>query len=196
VSEGYLYPVLQDAPGCPPDSRRILAYGVRFTVPGKGDIFLAVPGSTEQCLAEGTAQGQSLGPTYGPILVTGGSGRYAGASGTFTLEHHLSFTLTGASGKDAWAGTLVVPGLEFDLSPPTLRGAVDRAVTAPKRAKRVRVRYQVTAQDDVDGTVPASCRPKSGSWFRIGRTVVRCSANDTSANSVAATFRITVRARR
>ena len=194
VLESYSYPVLQEPPGCPVDSRRILPYTVRFTVAGKGDIFLAVPGSAEACLPEGTAKGQSLGPTYGPIAVTGGSGVYAGASGTFTLEHHLNFSAAGASGTDAWAGTLAVPGLEFDLTPPTMSGAVDKTVRAPKHAKRVRVKYAVTAQDDVDGAVPASCEPKSESRFKVGRTTtVKCSATDSSANTATATFRVTVK---
>jgi hypothetical protein len=46
-------------------------------------------------------------------------------------------------------------------------------VRAPKRAKRVRVRYSVTAQDAVDGSLPAVCTPRSGTFFRVGRTKVK-----------------------
>jgi HYR domain len=93
-------------------------------------------------------------------------------------------------------GTLSVPGLEFDVSPPVLKGIVSKTVRAPRGAKRMRVRYNVSARDEVDGAVRASCRPKSGSRFRIGRTVVNCSATDGSGNMATARFRITVKPRR
>jgi len=59
--------------------------------------------------------------------------------------------------------------------------------------KRVRVRFSVAAHDDVDGAVPVTCRPRSGSYFKIGRTVVTCTAMDTSANERTARFAVTVR---
>ena len=79
------------------------------------------------------------------------------------------------------------------LTPPALLGAKSKTVRARKRAKRVRVVYQVTASDAVDGQLPASCNPRSGSRFPLGRTVVRCSATDSSANTANASFRVTVR---
>jgi HYR domain len=62
--------------------------------------------------------------------------------------------------------------------------------------KRVRVGYTVTAQDDVEGALPVTCQPKSRSWFKVGRTQVRCSATDTSANESKVGFVITVKRRR
>jgi hypothetical protein len=99
-------------------------------------------------------------------------------------------------GTERWIGTLVVPGLEFDVMPPTLSGTTSKTVRAPKGAKRVRVTYTVTASDAVDGQVPVTCVPRSGSRFPIGRTVVRCLATDSSANTVTARFIVTVRPRR
>jgi hypothetical protein len=56
-----------------------------------------------------------------------------------------------------------VPTFEFDLTPPTITGAADIRVRAPRNTKRIRVRYQVSAcANDVDGAVPAACSPKSG----------------------------------
>jgi hypothetical protein len=60
----------------------------------------------------------------------------------------------------------------------------------------VRVTYTVNAVDAVDGSVPVSCQPASGSRFKIGRTLVRCSATDNSANTQTATFTVIVKARR
>jgi HYR domain-containing protein len=102
----------------------------------------------------------------------------------------------GRVGTDTWAGTLTVPGLDFDVTAPLLHGAVNRLTKAPRGAKYVRVTYKVTATDEIAGTLPASCRPASGSRFPIGRTTVSCSATDTSGNTATAKFTITVKARR
>jgi hypothetical protein len=88
-----------------------------------------------------------------------------------------------------------VPGYAFDLTPPTISGAKNRTVRVPHRAKSARVKYTVTAVDDVDSNVPVTCRPRSGSPFRLGHTRVACSATDTSANTRKATFTITVKRR-
>ncbi len=79
------------------------------------------------------------------------------------------------------------------MTPPTLRGAVNKTVRAPKASKRVRVIYRVIASDAVDGSVPVSCQPRSGSRFKIGRTFVECSATDTSANAKMGRFSVIVK---
>jgi hypothetical protein len=100
------------------------------------------------------------------------------------------------AGVDTWAGTMVVPGLRFDLIPPTIKGAVNKRVRVPRRVKRVRVKYVVTALDDIDGPVPAICTPRTGSAFPIGRTSVTCSAADGSGNASRSNFTITVMRKR
>jgi hypothetical protein len=192
VSESYLYPVETNAASCPAGFFRILSYTARFTVAGKGEIEIAVPGSTE-CLSID----QVLRPTYPPFTIRGGTGAYADASGNGTLDHAVRFTAPGAAaGTDTWVGTLFVPGLEFDVNPPILKGIVSKTVRAPRGAKRVRVTYGVTARDEVGGAVTVSCQPRSGSRFSIGRTVVNCSATDGSGNTATAKFTIIVKARR
>ena len=150
-------------------------------VAGKGD--LTYSASDPGCQRQSTA---TL-----PFAVTGGSGKYAGASGSGTLAIP-SFTEATLTGLQTWTGTLDVPGLEFDTAPPALHGAVGKTVRANGR-RSVAVRYAVTATDAVDGPVPAVCKPRSGSRFRVGRTTVRCTATDTSGNAAAAAFRITVK---
>ena len=105
------------------------------------------------------------------------------------VERVLNF----GSGTEKWIGTLVVPGVEFDLTPPTLSGATSKTVRAPKGAKSVRVTYRVTARDDVDGALAVACQPRSGSRFLVGRTVVTCEAVDASANTRRARFRVPVK---
>lgn len=46
----------------------------------------------------------------------------------------------------------------------------------------VAVTFTATAADLVDGTVPTTCSPASGSTFPLGETTVECSATDAAAN--------------
>ena len=129
------------------------------------------------------------------FAVAAGSGKYAGASGS--LIYKSSVGMGGGcrcgTARDTWTGTLTVPGLDFDVTPPSLTGAVSKTVRAPRGAKRMRVRYRITAEDGVDGTVPAVCKPRSGSFFKLGRTGVTCSATDSSGNTREVRFTVTVR---
>jgi hypothetical protein len=183
-------PVVEELPAsCGPDSLLFLPSTARFTVAGKGAIDVQVNGS--DCLPFSPPSPVQGTETF---TVTGGSGKFAEASGAGTLDHFSNGP--GSPGHDTWSGTLVVPGIEFDLTPPTITGAANKLVRAPRNKRRIRVRYHVTARDDVDGAVPVACRPKSGKFFPVGRrTVVRCSATDTSANTQKARFAITVRPR-
>jgi HYR domain len=82
---------------------------------------------------------------------------------------------------------------DFDLTAPVLKGAVTKAVRAQNGRKSARVAYRVTASDNLDGALPVTCLPRSGSLFRIGRTTVRCTAKDKSGNTATAKFTVTVR---
>lgn len=89
------------------------------------------------------------------------------------------------------AGAIDVPAA--DTTPPTLSGAKNKSVRATRGAKRLRVRYTVRAQDAIDGSVPVTCTPRSGSFFKLGRTKVECSATDSSGNAAKARFTVTVK---
>lgn len=168
---------------------RVLETTVRFDVLGKGRLELRAD-RDEDCVNSALIATRTF-------TVSGGSGVYAGASGGGSVRHDGYYTSTGiASGTDTWAGTLSVTGLEFDVTGPNLSGVVNKTVQAPRKAKRVRVTYRVAARDEVDGVVPVTCKPKSGTRFRIGRTVVKCSASDTSGNTKSARFTVRVKARR
>jgi hypothetical protein len=167
----------------------VVAYSAQLSEAGKGDLNLAVAGLPE-CIPDLAVPGAS--PQS--FTVTGGTGAYVGASGGGTLTRVTGPPSgLGVPGEDTWTGAIVVPGLEFDLIAPTIGGTRSKTVRAPRKAKRVRVTYQVTATDDVDGRVPVSCRPASGSRFKIGRTIVTCSATDKSGNTATARFTVTVR---
>jgi HYR domain len=145
-------------------------------------------------------------PAPSSVVIRGtiveGTGRFAGASGSLQVSSTVNAASCGpggcfGSGTDTWTGTLDVPGIEFDLTPPLFQRVASKVVNAPRRARTVRVRYSPKAQDAVDGLLPVTCKPRSGSRFKVGRTTgVRCSAEDTSANVATTSFRVKVTRRR
>ena len=180
-------------PPCANGWGKARAYPVRFVVASKGEIHFDLAAGA-QCLNE--EQDYAVRAQTQTFTVTGGTGSYTGASGTGTVMRSLGTTDTGSAGTETWPGTLSVPGLEFNVTAPTLAGATSKTVRAKKGAKSARVTFKVTAQDDTDGVVPVRCDPRSGSRFPLGRTRVTCEATDSSGNIASATFRITVKARR
>lgn len=186
VSETYLWSYRMGPPACPSDFLgKPLRTSGRLVVAGKGEIHVALQDG-ERCIDQEPMRNEPQ-----DFTITGGTGSYKGASGSGRVERSLG----GGVGGETWNATLEVPGLEFDVTPPTLTGATSKTVRAPKGAKPVRVTYAVSAHDDVDGAVPVSCSPPSGSRFSRGRTDVTCSATDASANTQTARFTITVKRR-
>jgi hypothetical protein len=167
---------------------RILATTVRLSTAGKGDVDVSLE-AVPTCMHSRN----KLSPPSRAFTVTGGTGIYAGASGGGTLKHSLRQAPGGAAGTDTWVGTVVVPGLEFDV-PPQLTGAAARIVRVSRQSQGARVRFTVSARDDVDGSRPVTCTPRSGSRFKLGKTRVTCSATDSGGNTATARFIVTVRA--
>jgi hypothetical protein len=172
---------------CGGGEARPLRYPIRLTVAGKGEIQVAV--AEGPCVPFVPNSAQSF-------TVTGGTGSYAGASGSGTIVASLSMGNPPRYGTETWTGTFEVPGLEFDVTRPTLTGASNKTVKARKGAKSARVAFRVTAQDDRDGALPVTCSPRSGYAFPIGRNRVTCYASDSSANEAQASFTVTVQRRR
>jgi hypothetical protein len=152
-----------------------------LSVAGKGGIEFTAT-------APGCQQQATSTLTY---TVTGGSGKYAGGTGSGTLAIP-SFTESNFTGTQSWTGTLDVPGLEFDTTAPVLHGATNKTVRT-KAKTGARVRFAVTASDAVDSSVPVACKPPSGSRFKVGKTTVKCSAADSSGNVASGSFKVTVR---
>jgi hypothetical protein len=188
VTETYTVLLHRGPPFCTEGTIKRLGYPARWAIANRGEIYFAVAESA-QCFGE-----FDLGTATLAFTVTGGTGIYAGASGGGTVSHVASPSSDGKfRGVQEWNGTLTVPGFDFDLTAPTFTGVANKTAKAKKGAKSARVTFKVTAQDDRDGAVPATCVPRSGSRFPIGRTVVRCAATDSSANTAGASFRITVK---
>ena len=82
--------------------------------------------------------------------------------------------------------------LEPDTTPPdlTVPGSLSADATGPGGAV---VDYSASATDAVDGSVPVTCSPESGSTFAIGDTTVECTATDAAGNSASGQFTVHVR---
>jgi hypothetical protein len=129
---------------------------------------------------------------------------YDPATNTWTNDHQLPaardemgtattpgaiYVLGGWTGSTVSGDTL---SFATDTLPPVLTLPSDMVVdpTSPAGAA---VTYVATANDNVDGQVPVSCAPASGSLFAIGTTTVSCSASDTHGNTASGSFSVTVR---
>src|SRR3954467_2932205 len=183
----YLYSV--GPPNCPAGTGKPIATTGRLVVAGKGEIRFALADGAECVDQDPPELIQRVAQSF---TITGGTGTYDGASGSGILENR---DVMFGQGNETWTGMLAVPGLEFEVTPPTLTGARSKTVRVSRRAKSARVTYKVTASDAVDGQVRAGCHPRSGTRFPIGRTFVRCAATDSSANAAKARFVITVKRR-
>ncbi len=79
-----------------------------------------------------------------------------------------------------------------DTQPPVLALPGDLTATSTGDYTAAVVSYTASATDAVDGTVPASCAPASGSSFKVGTTTVNCTAKDAAGNVQAGSFRVIV----
>jgi hypothetical protein len=78
-----------------------------------------------------------------------------------------------------------------DTTPPTLHLPANITTQATSNSQAV-VTYTATATDLVDGSVPISCSPASGSSFPAGTTTVTCSATDAHNNTATGSFTVSV----
>jgi hypothetical protein len=79
-----------------------------------------------------------------------------------------------------------------DTSPPTI-AAKSNVITETKSAPIAVPYTNPTATDLLDGPVPVTCQPKSGSTFPFGTTAVRCAAADKNGNIANSSFNVIVR---
>ena len=87
------------------------------------------------------------------------------------------------------SGCPVQPGA--DTVAPVLSLPSDITVAATSAAG-ARVTYSASASDAVDGSVPVTCIPESGSEFAIAATEVSCRATDAAGNTATGSFTVTV----
>jgi HYR domain-containing protein len=173
TTESYTY-VIDDSTA----SSTSIHFLATITVPAEGEI--DVSGVTPSPICPCVAHTVSFNYT-----ITGGKGAYGGAQG--------SGKVVLGSKVASWKGTLAVPGFTFDTTPPVISHSVPKRIKAAAGATKVRVGYKVSARDPGAGSVPVTCTPRSGSRFKVGRTMVRCSATDAVGNTTTARFPVVVR---
>jgi hypothetical protein len=95
------------------------------------------------------------------------------------------------TGGGVTTGSFTVTVIGGDNTPPVLTLPADFSVeaTGPSGAT---VTFTATAVDNVDGSVPVTCTPASGSLFPLGSTTVNCSASDLSGNVAHGSFHVVV----
>jgi hypothetical protein len=105
----------------------------------------------------------------------------------------LGTTMVACEATDAHGntGTTTLPVTVEDTTAPALTLPANMTVAATSGSGAT-VSYSASASDVVDGAVPVSCAPPSGSTFPIGTTTVTCSATDAAENTSSGSFTVTV----
>ena len=99
----------------------------------------------------------------------------------------IACTSEDAAGNDVRRSFTVRVG---DTTAPTLRLPGDQTVEA--KGPLTRVTYSASAREPGGPALVVRCRPASGTRFRLGATIVRCSAADAQGNTARGGFRIRV----
>ena len=128
VTQSYIFLADFSHPSCPSGSTKILGYPARFAVAGKGEIHFALAESPDCVTTHEAARNAPQSFT-----ITGGTGTYAGASGSGSIEREQGTVGPRDTGLDRYIGALAVSGLEFDVTAPTISGATSKTVRTPKR---------------------------------------------------------------
>jgi hypothetical protein len=137
----------------------------------------------------------------------GGAAATFSATATDSVDTNVSVTCTPASGSTFPVGANEVTCTAtddsgnqstgsffvnvFDPEGPVLSLPANMIVEATS-ASGAKVTFTVTADDVVDGSLPVTCTPTSGSTFGFGATTVTCSAMDSSEHTNTGSFVVTV----
>jgi hypothetical protein len=107
----------------------------------------------------------------------------------------LGSTTVSCSAQDSAGNstTLSFSVIVRDTTPPTIAAHADVTAEASGSSGATVAYVSPTAADNLDGPVPVSCLPVSGSLFALGSTTVTCSANDSAGNTASSSFAVLVR---
>src|SRR5262249_12111976 len=112
---------------------------------------------------------------------------------TYT-EDHLAPTLTGwetaLEGQHGSAFLMDLPVLVLDTTPPVIACLSDTTVGCAQAS--VAFDFKVTAVDECDDNPTVTSVPASGSFFKVGPTLVTVTAKDRSGNTSTCTFTVNV----
>jgi hypothetical protein len=96
------------------------------------------------------------------------------------------------SGPAMFSVTVTVSEPVQETKPPMMTTPKELTVEATDSGGAT-VTFTVTATDRVDGPLPVSCTPRSGSLFPVGVTKVTCSATNTAGVTATRHFPVKVR---
>jgi HYR domain len=102
--------------------------------------------------------------------------------------NHVTCEATNSFGERATGGVYIYV---YDAGVPRLSLPDDMVVRA-EGPNGATVTFTATATDEIDGELPVTCNPPSGSRFPIGKTTVECTATDLSYNPSTGTFTVEV----
>jgi hypothetical protein len=165
---------------------------------GTGGFTVTVHDTTAPALSLANQQEEATGPAGAPVsypasakdLVDGAVPVSCdkASSSTFPLgETKVTCSTADTAGNEATDSFTVTV---VDTTAPVLTLADTTAeATAPDGAV---VTYDATAKDAVDGDVPVTCTPASGTKFALGTTPVSCSASDGRHNFAKDGFDVSV----
>ena len=142
----------------------------------------------DDVIEEATGPGGAV-VTYVASAVEGEPVTCSPASGsTFPLGATV-VTCSASNAAGTTTGTFTVTVI--DTTPPEITTPSIVEVEATSSAGAIAT-FVVTAYDLVDGSVPVTCTPPSGSLFALGSTDVFCSAMDSRGNGDVVTFPVLV----
>lgn len=121
----------------------------------------------------------------------GYAGNGGGGGGTNYVDDVAANASVGVADRVDPHGLVTITYTIADATPPRLTVPADFTVPAAGPNGAV-VTYAAAGEDAVDGAVVPQCTPASGSTFRVGRTVVTCTAEDAAGNRGTASFTVTV----
>jgi hypothetical protein len=141
--------------------------------------------------------GSVSGSTNAPFSYswTGPFGTASGQNPTVTLPvgtHTITLNVTDATNaSDSDTVVVTVLPAPADTTPPVIfaPGNITREATSPAGAA---VNFVASAFDEVDGPVPVTAMPPSGSTFPLGTSAVGLAATDAAGNVATAEFDVTV----
>jgi hypothetical protein len=125
-----------------------------------------------------------------PVACTPASGSNFPANGLATTVNCTATDAHGNTGSTSFTVTVTI----VDTTKPVVADHADISTTTTLNSPKVVTYTKPTATDNIDGTLPVTCTPASGSSFPISppATTVTCTATDDHGNTDASTFTVTV----
>ena len=145
-----------------------------------------------------TVTAEATSPTGATVsYAASGSDSLSGIDGfscipasSFTFPIAATAVSCSATDKAGNTGSVSFKVTVVDTTPPKLSIPSDMTVQASSTGAVVT--FSASASDLVDGSMPVTCTPASGSTFPLGTNTVTCSASDKTGNKASASFKVTV----